>query len=216
MSSLKKNNQESQMTTDSKNNPRNGASEMQHFYELKTSRPHNEGFQQCFPSKKKESSIKHLLFLFFIFFIFSSCDRNFFSSKKNISLFSPDTSLTVDKILEMGIERETGVDNDIFILQDGDTTIIIDYGMCSRYPIEYKWMIPIAENTEEKKYIKELEKNYGVVLINATSKIIKNPQNGLFFRYYVGPISSMDHYYPLKSTHYCIIWYYTDKRLKDS
>ena len=143
--------------------------------------------------------------------VVSSCCRNVSSEKLSFTVFSPDTLLTVEDIIKMGVEREHGVDNDIYVLKNEDTTIWVEFEVATGSLLGYSWIIPISETTNEKTYVESLKEKYGISY-DMINKTITNPQNGLLFKYYIGKIDTTAFYGDISSDYCCIIWYHSRKK----
>ncbi len=151
---------------------------------------------------------KSSLFLI-IFCVLLSCNRHASQEEHFFSVFSPDTLLTEDDIYEMGVDREKGIDMNIYVFQKEDTTLLVEYeGVDGKGKLlNYCWVIPIMDSSDEISFIGNLEKNYGVILLDTMDKTISNPRNGLIFKYYIGKIDTSLTYRSVRSDYCCTIKY---------
>ncbi|MBO7624347.1 MAG: hypothetical protein J6S82_03465 [Bacteroidales bacterium] len=154
--------------------------------------------------------MKRSFLILIMFCVLLSCHRHASQEEQFFSVFSPDTLLTEEDIYEMGVDREKGIDMNIYVFQKEDTTVLVEYeGADGKGKLmNYRWVIPIMDSSDEISFIGNLEKKYGVILLDTMDKTISNPQNGLVFKYYIGKIDTSLTYRPVRSDYCCIISYY--------
>ena len=148
-------------------------------------------------------------FMSFLFFALLSCKRHALLDNQMFPLFSPDTLMTTDDFYTLGVKREDSVDIDIYVFQNIDTTIRVQYEINNLGSLlSYSWFIPIRESVNERYYIEKLAEKYDVIILDTNEKIMINPQNGMHFIYNFENIDS-SLYGHISSGYYCIIEYFS-------
>jgi len=148
-------------------------------------------------------------FVLFIFFALLSCKRHALLDNQMFPLFYPDTLMTTDDFCTLGVKREDSVDIDIYVFQNKDTTIRIQYEIDNLGSLlSYSWFIPIRESVNERYYIEKLAEKYDVIILDTNENIMINPQNGMHFKYHFENIDS-SLYGHISSGYYCIIVYFS-------
>ena len=95
-------------------------------------------------------------FVLFILFALLSCKRNALDNQM-FPIFYPDILMTTDDFCTLGVKREDSVDIDIYVFQNIDTTIRVQYEINNLGSLlSYSWFVPIRESVNERYYIEKL------------------------------------------------------------
>ena len=107
-----------------------------------------------------------------------------------LNMFAPNTDLTIDDVLEMGVDRIDGIDIDMFEFKRADTTITISFDMDSNSTfIGYDWVVPIPDDTPDTLFLDEMREKYSV-RFNPEKRLAYCPKNRLVFLYSIGNIEN--------------------------
>ena len=119
-----------------------------------------------------------------------------------LSLFHPKFDISLNEVLSHGGVRKDGVDIDVFIFHQNDTTVILQFDTDEDF-LGYQWYVPIPGGVSDSIFLDKICKDYNMD-VDRQNSIIQCIEGELSFSYCFEYLNCADGFIPNR---YFIVFY---------